>query len=147
MTQELQQKWALCQTILADNLTASAYQTWFAPIIPLQFENGVLVLQVKSQFVAEYIEENYIQLLSATIIRVFGQGTHLEYRVLIDSTSGAATMLPSAGAPAQANPINNVPTHVEHFDTQLNMSYTFDSFVAGEYRVQPALYLWWKWSR
>ena len=49
------------------------------------------MLQVKSQFVAEYIEENYIPLLSAAIIRVFGQGTRLEYRVLIDSTSGAGT--------------------------------------------------------
>lgn len=132
MTTELQQKWAQCQTILADNLTSSAYQTWFAPIIPLQFENGVLVLQVKSQFVAEYIEENYIQLLSATIIRVFGQGTHLEYRVLIDSVSGAATMLPSAGAQAHTNPINNAPKQPDSFDSQLNTFYTFDSFVAGE---------------
>jgi len=132
MTTELQQKWAQCQTILADNLTSSAYQTWFAPIIPLQFENGILVLQVKSQFVAEYIEENYIQLLSATIIRVFGQGTHLEYRVLIDSVSGAATMLPSAGAQAHTNPINNAPKQPDSFDSQLNTFYTFDSFVAGE---------------
>ena len=129
---ELQQKWAQCQTILADNLTTSAYQTWFAPIIPLQFENGVLVLQVKSQFVAEYIEENYIQILSATILRVFGQGTKLEYRVLIDSTSGATTMVPSAGAQAHANLINNAPKHQDNFDTQLNALYTFDSFVAGE---------------
>ena len=132
MTNELQQKWAQCQTILADNLTTSAYQTWFAPIIPLQFENSVLVLQVKSQFVAEYIEENYIQILSATILRVFGQGTKLEYRVLIDSTSGATTNVPSAGAQAHANPINNMPVQREHFDTQLNALYTFDSFVAGE---------------
>ena len=132
MTTELQQKWAQCQAILADNLTSSAYQTWFAPIIPLQFENGILVLQVKSQFVAEYIEENYIQLLSASIIRVFGQGTHLEYRVLIDSVSGAATMLPSAGAQAHANPINNAPKQPDTFDSQLNAFYTFDSFVAGE---------------
>lgn len=129
---ELQKQWAQCQTILADNLTTSAYQTWFAPIVPLQFENGVLVLQVKSQFVAEYIEENYISLLSATIIRVFGQGTHLEYRVLIDAASGAATMLPSAGAQAHANPINNVPRQQNNFDSQLNSFYTFDSFVAGE---------------
>ena len=133
MNTNLQQKWAQCQTILADNLTSSAYQTWFAPIIPLQFDNNVLVLQVKSQFVAEYIEENYIQLLSATILRVFGKGTQLEYRVLIDSTSGATTKLASAGAPAHANPINNAPKQqVEHFDTQLNAFYTFDSFVAGE---------------
>ena len=66
----LKEQWAQCQTILADNLTSSAYQTWFAPIVPLQFAEGVLVLQVKSQFVAEYIEQNYIPLLSAAIIRV-----------------------------------------------------------------------------
>ena len=133
MDMELQQKWAQCQAILADNLTRSVYQTWFAPIIPLQFENGVLTLQVKSQFVAEYIEENYISLLSASIIRVFGQGTHLEYRVLIDAASGAATMLPSAGAQTQASPIiNNTPRPETNFDSQLNAYYTFESFVGGE---------------
>ena len=130
--QTLQQQWAQCQTILADNLTSSAYQTWFAPIVPLQFAEGVLVLQVKSQFVAEYIEENYIPLLSAAIFRVFGQGTRLEYRVLIDSTSGAGTSLPSGGAPAQGPALQASPRVVSNFDTQLNSLYTFDSFVAGE---------------
>ena len=132
MQQTLQHQWAQCQTILADNLTASAYQTWFAPIVPLQFEGGVLVLQVKSQFVAEYIEENYISLLSAAIIRVFGHGTRLEYRVLIDSASGAATMLPSAGAHPQAQPVLGNPVQTANFDTQLNVLYTFDTFVPGE---------------
>ena len=129
--QTIQQQWAQCQTILADNLTSSAYQTWFAPIVPLQFADGVLVLQVKSQFVAEYIEENYLPLLSAAIFRVFGQGTRLEYRVLIDSTSGAGTRLPSNGAPMQA-PIMGSQRVTPNFDTQLNALYTFDSFVAGE---------------
>jgi len=133
MTKELQQQWAQCLAILADNLTDSAYRIWFAPIVPLQFENGTLVLQVKSQFVAEYIEENYLQILSSTILRVFGQGTHLEYRVLIDAASGAATQLPSAGAQAQAKPIiNNMPRQRDYFESQLNTFYTFDSFVAGE---------------
>ena len=132
--QTLQQQWAQCQTILADNLTTSAYQTWFAPIVPLQFAQGVLTLQVKSQFVAEYIEENYIPLLSAAIFRVFGQGTKLEYRVLIDATSGAGTMLPSAGAPSKSQMLPNMPqpAAANNFDTQLNAFYTFDSFVAGE---------------
>ena len=131
--QTIQQQWAQCQTILADNLTSSAYRTWFAPIVPLQFAEGVLVLQVKSQFVAEYIEQNYLPLLSAAIIRVFGQGTKLEYRVLIDSTSGAGTMLPSAGTPAgvQPMPIGNAAQNAA-FDSQLNNLYTFDSFIAGE---------------
>jgi len=131
--QNLQQQWAQCQTILSDNLTSSAYQTWFAPIVPLQFADGVLVLQVKSQFVAEYIEENYIPLLSAAIFRVFGQGTRLEYRVLIDATSGAGTMLPSAGAPAGRPSYEAIQRpNTAAFDSQLNNLYTFDSFIAGE---------------
>jgi chromosomal replication initiator protein len=131
--QTIQQQWAKCQTILADNLTASAYQTWFAPIVPLQFAEGVLVLQVKSQFVAEYIEENYIPLLSAAIIRVFGQGTRLEYRVLIDSASGAGTMLPSAGAPSGSQWTMKPNPQPSNDDLpKLNELYTFDSFIAGE---------------
>ena len=132
MIQNLQQQWAQCQTILADNLTASAYQTWFAPIVPLQFVDGVLVLQVKSQFVAEYIEENYIPLLSSAILRVFGQGTRLEYRVLIDSASGAGTMLPSVGSSVAASRPIMQPAVPENDLPPLNDSYTFDSFVAGE---------------
>ena len=132
----LLQQWKNCQAILADNLTSSAYQTWFAPIVPLQFNDGVLMLQVKSQFVVEYIEENYLPLLSSTIYRVFGQGTRLVYRVLVDSTSGAGTMLPSQAQqanPAQA-PMPNMPAvnTVNTFDPQLNPLYTFDTFVAGE---------------
>lgn len=88
------------------------------------------MLQVKSQFVAEYIEENYIPLLSAAIIRVFGQGTRLEYRVLVDSTSGAGTTLPSAGSPVNARPIQQ-PTQSNNDLPSLNELYTFDSFVAG----------------
>jgi len=131
MTQTMQQQWAKCQTILADNLTATAYQTWFAPIVPLQYADGTLVLQVKSQFVAEYIEENYIPLLSAAIIRVFGQGTRLEYRVLVDSVSGAGTTLPSVGAPANAQPFQQ-PVARQNDLPALNDLYTFDSFIAGE---------------
>ena len=86
------------------------------------------MLQVKSQFVAEYIEENYIPLLSSAIYRVFGQGTRLEYRVLIDSASGATTNLPSSGTSIQNNANRNVK---QDFESQLNGLYTFDTFIAG----------------
>ncbi|MBR2936839.1 MAG: chromosomal replication initiator protein DnaA, partial [Paludibacteraceae bacterium] len=55
--------WAECQQILRDNLSQSAYQTWFAPIEPIQWENNMLVLQVRSQFIVDYIEDNYLNLL------------------------------------------------------------------------------------
>jgi len=118
---ELNQKWQQCQTILKDNLTESAYQMWFAPIVPVSFENNVLVLRVKSQFEVDYIEENYIPVLSHVIRRVFGPQTNLEYRVLIDSVSGVASTIPSP----QNNHISPVAMNkpMEHetreaFDTQ-----------------------------
>ncbi len=131
---ELTQKWQQCQSLLHDNLTASAYQTWFAPLMPLSYEDNVLTLQVNSEFVVEYIEENYISLLSAAIRRVFGSTTRLEYRVLIDSVSGAGSTIPSPGSsqskPSAAAEVVHEPR--EAFDTQLNDTYTFDTFIAGE---------------
>ena len=117
-----------------DNLTPSAYQTWFAPLVPLSFENNVLVLQVKSQFIVEYIEENYIPVLSPTIRRVFGPNTCLEYRVLIDASSGAGSTIPSSGSASAATMVAQPHARDarEAFDTQLNPSYTFDNFILGE---------------
>ena len=49
--QTLQQQWAQCQTILADNLTTSAYQTWFAPIVPLMQHIDATVVSADSLLV------------------------------------------------------------------------------------------------
>ena len=132
---EVTRKWQQCLTILRDNLTASAYQTWFAPIVPLSYVNEVLVLQVQSQFIAQYIEENYISLLSTAIRRVFGPQSCLEYRILIDSTSGAGSTIPSNGSQKPASSVVEAQikqSPKEAFDTQLNETYTFDTFIAGE---------------
>jgi chromosomal replication initiator protein len=118
--------------ILRDNLTPTVYNTWFASLEVVDYADDVLVLRVKSQFVAEYIEENYIDLLSRVIWRVFGDKTRLEYRVLIDSTTGAAATYPSerkASSPVQSSKLS-VPA--DAWDTQLNPLYTFRTFIAGE---------------
>lgn len=135
---ELTKKWSECQRILSENLTQSAYQTWFAPIVPVSFENQTLVLRVKSQFIVEYIEENYVQLLSRVLFRVFGIGTRLEYRALIDSASGAGSTIPSEGLSIeQVKKQQEIQSDIAEspavdFDSQLNKTYTFDSFVQGE---------------
>ena len=95
MQNEFNILWAECQQILRDNLSQSAYQTWFAPIVAVQWQDNVLVLQVKSQFIVEYIEENYLDLLSRVLRKVFGNKVQLEYRVLI---ADSAINVPSAPA-------------------------------------------------
>ena len=133
MAQNVNILWQKCAIILKDNLTQTVYNTWFAPLEAVSFSDGVLVLRVKSQYVVEYIEENYLELLARTIHRVFGDGTRLEYRVLIDSTSGAGATYPSKQqvANAQSHVAMQMPDR-EQWDSQLNPSCTFDSFIAGE---------------
>ena len=132
MVQDPNILWQQCAVILRDNLTPSVYNTWFASLEVVDYADDVLVLRVKSQFVAEYIEENYIDLLSRVIWRVFGENTRLEYRVLIDSTTGAAATYPSerkAASPVQSS-MQAIPA--EAWDPQLNPMYTFRTFIAGE---------------
>lgn len=134
MKQDLNILWAQCQQILRDNLSQSAYQTWFAPVVALQYDNDVLVLQVKSQFIVEYIEENYLDLLSRVLRKVFGPAIRLEYRIMV---AGSSIDVPSeplresvnrprseAYAPAQEA--------INAWDSQLNPQYTFDNFIKGE---------------
>ena len=136
METNVQVIWSECQHSLRDNLTPSVYTTWFAPIQALSFENDVLVLQVKSQFIVEYIEENYLTLLSKVLFRMFGQQTKLEYRVQLDSHSDAGVNIPSVVSQAPVAPpvLLQQPDLKDEpdFNSQLNPSYTFESFVQGE---------------
>ena len=133
MTNDLNILWAECQQILRDNLSQSAYQTWFAPIVAQQWSNDLLVLQVKSQFVVDYIEENYLDLLSRVLRKVFGARVQLEYRIMM---AGSSIDIPSDSAKQPAarqmmeQPVSQMTN--EAWESQLNIQYTFDNFIKGE---------------
>ena len=134
-----EQLWNRCLSVIKDNISEASYNTWFEPIVALKYENSVFVLQVPSQFFVEYIEEKYIDLLRMTLYRVVGNGTRLEYRVLIDKSNGKGTQIPSANE--QPKPKQNAsssnyinPYHkpqLPDIDPQLNPSYNFNNLIEG----------------
>jgi chromosomal replication initiator protein len=125
--------WAECQQILKDNLSQSAYQTWFAPIEPIQWEDNMLVLQVRSQFIVDYIEDNYLDILSRVLRKVFGAQVQLEYRILM---AGSSIDIPSDSTKlSNTKPMPVSQSTVEiaaDWDSHLNPQYTFDNFIKGE---------------
>lgn len=145
MINKHEQLWKSCLSIIKDNINEASYNTWFAPIVPIKFENKVFVLQVPSQFFMEYIEEKYIDLLRMSLTRVAGNGTRLEYRVLIDQSSGAGTQMPS---PSTTGPVKHQFTgnhtkpntivspyqkiQLPEIDPQLNLSYNFNNLIEGK---------------
>ena len=126
--------WAQCQQILRDNLSPSAYQTWFAPVSALSYENDVLVLQVKSQFIVEYIEENYLDILSRVLRKVFGPKIQLEYRIMLAGSSIDVPSEPLRESVARPRSEAFMPAQepTNDWESQLNPQYTFDNFVKGE---------------
>jgi len=132
-----EQLWTRCLSVIKDNISDASFNTWFAPIVALKYENNIFVLQVPSQFFVEYIEEKYIDLLRMTLYREVGLGTRLEYRVLIDKSSGKGTQIPSAGEQPKPKSTNSAyvsPYHrpqLPEIDPQLNPAYNFNNLIEG----------------
>ena len=59
--------WEKVKKILAEEIMPQSFKTWILPIVPLKLESGALKIQVPSQYFQEYLEGNYIQLLSKAL--------------------------------------------------------------------------------
>jgi chromosomal replication initiator protein len=109
----------------------------------LKYEDNVLTIQVPSQFFYEYLEDKYIDLIQQTLYRKIGEGTILNYRILVEAESN--TTVEMRGEPKftvsdkkNQNPVSlKVPSPFDRvepaeFDSQINSKYTFNNFFEGE---------------
>lgn len=112
-------QWEQCLEIIHDNLhdNEEAYNAFFASNRALSYENGKLELLIPSHFVYEHLEDQYLDLLSTTLQRVYGPGTKLEYKIPVAKETPA--------------PKSVTPKEPE-FETHLNSNLTFDSFFCGK---------------
>jgi len=133
--------WSSCLTIIKDNVPDVSYSTWFAPVVPLKYENKALLIQVPSHFFYEQLENQYADLIGKALQRITGENTSLLYQVVMLDT--AVQMTPEKHQPAEnkltgipvrqvmpANPFDQIiPTKL---DPQLNVNQTFGNFIGGE---------------
>lgn len=133
--------WRRCLAIIKDNVTKEVFDTWFAPIVALQFHNSELMIQVPSYFFIEFLEEKYLGLLRSTIHRVAGPKTKLLYRVMVEnekkttldceeSTKSTITTRENKKAlPKIHDPFEQ--RVYRDLDPQLNPNYTFENYFGG----------------
>ena len=142
--------WDNCLLLIKENVSEQQFNTWFKPIVFESFNesNRTLLLQVSSQFVAEYIEENYAGLLNKVLVRIYGKGIRLNYRVMVDKTNNISQQI-------QADPVVNIeqtvtrrtrvnqsPTTLDaaqpqQIDSQLNPRHTFGNYIEGDSNKLP----------
>lgn len=143
--------WRDCLKIIRDNVSLQSFKTWFEPIKPVKLENKVLTIQVPSQFFYEWLEEHYVSLLRKTIKRELGSEARLEYRIVVENSTGSSNPYtvrypnyntgnnknPEVAAPlVMGNSIKNpfiIPGLKKvNIESQLSPNYNFDNFVEGD---------------
>jgi chromosomal replication initiator protein len=146
-----QEVWDNCLKIIKDNVSLQSYKTWFEPIKPIHLDDNVLTIQVPSQFFYEWLEEHFVTLLRKIIKRELGQDGRLEYRIVVENSSGNTNPytinIPTFNTGSGKNPEVSVPINIGtsiknpfiipglkkvNIDSQLNPNFNFDSFVEGD---------------
>ena len=139
--------WDKSLALIRDNVSEQTYNTWFKPIVFESFNSGTktVLVKVPSPFVYEYLEENYVDLLSKVLTRAFGPGVKLTYRVVIDKEHGTGADIEGDGPAAiETKPrqnANKAPGTLDQapqpIDSQLNPRLTFKNYIEGNSNKLP----------
>ena len=129
---ECQTKWGECLSRIKDIVSDEQYVTWFAPIVPVSFADGNLVLAVESDMVRAYLEDHFSQILTACIGRCFGK-VNLKWRVKVVASRNESESV-SVSQPAKLHELGYDPFAVRRrsFENHLNRQWTFDNFIEGK---------------
>lgn len=142
--------WDNTLLLIKNSVTEQQYNTWFKPIVFESYKPSTktLLVQVPSPFVYEYLEQNFVDLLSKVLHRNFGEGIRLTYRVVtdkehklsqdIEADPDDADMAKQTRECAQQTAAQPAaPQQQEDIDTQLDPKLTFNNYMEGDSNKLP----------
>ena len=158
MNQELSLIWEKCLQFMKDNLNAMEgkdpeklaknFNLLFEKVEPISLINHNLTLLVPSDFYKEYIEDNYLSLLSAALRKHIGKGVKLWYSVMenkpsgnkkpvVQNMKGNSVQSPKVqqASPKVKNPVNAfIAPGIKKVNIESNLipSLSFSNYVEGE---------------
>ncbi len=153
--------WDKCLRFMRDNLSAAednselkklekSFDLLFDKVEPLSLVENNLTLQVPSDFYKEYIEDNYLSLLSAALRKNIGKGVKLWYSVMENkpmgkekpitvNVKGTTTSkpkiqetMPQTMAKDMVNPFVAPGIKKVNIDSNLKVDFSFDNYIEGE---------------
>ena len=144
------QAWGNALALIRENVSRQQYDTWFQPITYEAFDEAsrTLLIQVPSPFVYEYLEENYIDLLSKVLRRSFCDNIRLKYRIVTDrehhltqdveaEQTDVAGVKPQKKTRANQSPSTLDAAQPQQLDPNLNPHLTFNNYIEGDSNKLP----------
>jgi chromosomal replication initiator protein len=123
--------WEECLNLLSQEIKKQSFHTWLRPTRGIPCEEDVLKVAVPNKFVAEWLEEHYLDPIQKTILKIAQQNLPLSFLI---STEMGETI-------TRINFENNKKKdcgHPENSDRMpgknnlFNPRYSFETFVVGE---------------
>lgn len=160
MDQNLRMIWENCLLFMRDNLSSleensdlkkleGSFDLLFDKVQPLSLVEGNLTLLVPSDFYKEYIEDNYLSLLSVALKKYIGKGVKLWYSVSELKEKGkdktevtykgrgeqypkVQEVRPASFVGSVVNPFVVPGIKKVNIDSNLNPALSFENFIEGE---------------
>ena len=125
-TEPMSPDWRMFLQEVRSRVQDQAYETWFRPIRFDSIDEEKLTIGVPNQFAAEWLSENYLEVLHRAAARTYGNGHTIHFKVdpLLEVHSVHESPAPRPGASRPARVFEAVP--------RVDPKYTFESFVVGK---------------
>ncbi len=109
-------------------VTHANYETWLRDTTGLAFRDGVFVIAVPSNFVADWLSNRLQALIAKTLSRIIGEPVQLAFQVgTLDSAASHASGPPTLTEPLYPSArLSSLPK------PRLNQRFTFDTFVVAD---------------
>lgn len=115
--------WNACLSIVKQGVSQKEYATWFVPTKGLSMDGKTLTVEIPDRIFYQWIEQNYTEVLRKALDNVVGSEARLRYSL-------PKTVRPQVEPKAEYA----APQQVQYvkFSSQLNATYTFDTFIEGK---------------
>ncbi len=134
MIQVKEQLWPEALALLAKQMDAQSFETWFAPT-SAQWEGETLTIHVPSQFFMEWIGTHYQPSIRQALEAAYG--SPVNYKLIVDESNRKRWEADAPGpSPMTPSPVREVqPAYQPSAEIQtglpLSPRYTFDKFIVG----------------
>jgi len=130
MEQSYRKIWDEIANGIRPNVSADAFQRWFANIELVHADEGALTFQVPNTIYQLWIESNYLNFVQSSIIAVLGNPREVKFQV-IESENTALTVENEPPPPAASSSKIRDKEADPPGNHGMNPRNTFDTFVVG----------------
>ncbi|OGI07212.1 MAG: hypothetical protein A3I68_03335 [Candidatus Melainabacteria bacterium RIFCSPLOWO2_02_FULL_35_15] len=138
MNQEVENIWDLVQGHLSKEMKGPSFQTWIKPSKLIELRETKAIIAVKNEFNKNFLNQCYLNKITSAIEKVTRKKTEVEIIVKpdlkLDEFISSIANLQESNQLLTSHPSSPKESFFDHtfkYKTNLNPSYTFESFVVG----------------